>query len=316
MNHPTRRPTLSAASQGLRRRPLMGLAGLMVLTALAWPLAARAADDISVVEAVQLPAFLEHEGQRRAAEPGAVLRAGDKAVTASGSRMLLRLSDRSTVRLGEATELLIGTLASEPAGRGNARTIEIGMRLVTGVFRYATDYTSKALGHKTDLNLQMATATVGIRGTDFWTMSDAAHDAVCVFEGHVAVLRTDRPEIALDKPGAFWVTFTGQPEKPAGQATPEQLAKFISQAEMQPGQGVLLQGGRWRLVVAGGATGPQAAALRERLGVQGYPAQVVRRGAGFDVRIDQLATERDAQTVQTRLAALGVNAARIEPVAR
>ena len=304
------------ARTGVQRRHLMAVAGLLAATVAAWPAGVRAADDSTVVEAIQLPAFVERQGQRRPAQPGAVLRAGDKAVTASGSRMLLRLSDRSTVKLGEATELLIGALSATPAGRGDARNLQIGMKLVTGVFRYATDYASKAVGNRTDLNLQMATATVGIRGTDFWSMSDADHDAVCVFDGRVAVLRRDRPEIALDKPGAFWVTFTGQPEKPAGQATPEQLAKFIGQAEMQPGQGVVLQGGRWRLVVAAAASGPAADALRQRLGSQGYPSTVAAAGKGFDVRIDQFATERDAQAVQARLAALGVTAARVELAAR
>ena len=142
-------------------------------------------------------------------------------------------------------------------------------------------------------------------------MTDADHDAVCVFEGHVAVLRDARPEIDLTQPGAFWVTFTGQPEQPAGQATPAQLAKFIGQAEMQPGQGVVLQGGRWRLVVASGVRGTDAATLRERLGAQGYPTQVVRQGDAYEVRINQLATERDAQAVQTRLTALGVTASQV-----
>ena len=53
---------------------------------------------------------------------------------------------------------------------------------------------------------------MGIRGTDFWSMTDAEHDAVCLFEVHVAVQRDARPDIALTQPGAFWVTYTGQPE--------------------------------------------------------------------------------------------------------
>lgn len=306
------RPGARAAAFPIQRRTLIAGASLLLGAVALLPATARAAAaGATVVEAIQLPAFVERQGQRRPAEPGAVLRAGDKALTASGSRMLLRLSDRSTIKLGEATEFLIETLATVPEGRGGATRMTAGMRVVTGVFRYATDVTSKALGNKTELNLQLATATVGIRGTDFWAMTDADHDAVCVFEGHVAVLRDARPDIDLTQPGAFWVTFTGQPEKPAGQATPAQLAKFIDQAELQPGRGVVLQGGRWRLVVASGASNADAAALRERLGAQGYPTQVVRQGTAYDVQINQLATERDAQAVQARLQSLGVSASRV-----
>lgn len=270
---------------------------------------AHAAADATVVEAVQLPAHIERSGQRRAAEPGALLRTGDKAITDTGSRMLLRLSDRSTIRLGEATQFLIDSLDNSPSG--DARQINAGLKLITGVFRYATDYASKALGNKTTLNLELATATVGIRGTDFWAMTDADHDAVCVFEGHVAVARDAKPTIDLQKPGAFWVVFTNQPEKPAGQATPDQLAKFIGQAEMQPGKGVLLQGGEWRLVVASSVSGPDANALRTRLQDAGYPARVAAQDKGFEVRINQFATEQDAQAVLARLAPLGVTQGRV-----
>jgi hypothetical protein len=305
----TTRPTTTPFPSPTRRQWLRAGSALLAACAIATWQPARAAADSTVIEAVQLPAQVERLGQRRAAEPGAVLRAGDKAVTAAGSRMLLRLSDRSSIRLGEATEFLIQSLEREP--EGGASHLRTGLKLITGVFRYATDYSSKALGHKTGLKLELATATVGIRGTDFWAMTDADHDAVCVFEGHVAVERGSKPTIDLQKPGAFWVTFTNQPEKPAGQATPDQLAKFIGQAEMQPGQGVLLQGGPWRLVAASGASGTDAGALRDRLQAAGYPARVVPQGKGFEVRINQFATEQDAQTILARLAPLGVAQGRV-----
>ena len=156
-------------------------------------------------------------------QPGQLLRDSDKAVTADGARMLLRLPDRSAIRLGEQTQLQIQSVMTQQQGAAGTSEIKSSLRLITGVFRYATDYTSKALGNTRELNLEVATATVGIRGTDFWAMSDAAHDAVCVFEGAVAVERDGRDTIALNQPGAFWVVFTGQPEQPAGQATPAQL---------------------------------------------------------------------------------------------
>lgn len=300
MNSSTIRPPFTLS----RRASMHGLAALLAAAALGVWQPAHAAADTTVIEAVQLPAQIERQGQRRAAEPGALLREGDKAITAAGSRMLLRMSDRSTVRLGEATEFLVQTLQRSP--QDGASQISAGFKLITGVFRYATDYSSKVVGNKTDLKLDLATATVGIRGTDFWAMSDADHDAVCVFEGHVAVERGASAVADLQKPGAFWVTFTGKPEAPAGQATPDQLAKFIGQAEMRPGQGVLLQGGEWRLVAAANATGPQANELRDRLQAAGYPARVAGQGKGFEVRINQFASEQDARSVLAKLAPLGV----------
>lgn len=275
---------------------------------------AHAAPSATVVEAVQLPAWVERNGQRRPAEPGAQLRANDKAITANGSRMLLRMDDRSTIKLGEQTEFQIQSLDTRRDSAAEPSEQKSAFKLVSGVFRYATDYTSKALGNKRELNVELATATVGIRGTDFWTMSDAAHDAVCVFEGKVEVMRDAKPGIGLDKPGAFWVVFTGEPEKPVDQATPAQLAKFIDQAEMQPGSGVLLQGGRWRTVAATFNSAAPAAALRTRLQSAGYPAQTFARDGRHEVRINQFATRQDAEAVLQRLradAALGVSEGRV-----
>lgn len=298
--------TPSAVLSTARRRWLgWSLTTLALAGAATWmaPRTAHAAPASTEVEAVQLPAWVERHGQRRPAQPGIRLRSGDKALTASGARMLLRLPDRSEVKLGEVTELVIDRMDVTTRGVARPQQIDSSLRLVTGVFRYATDLASKLAGNQRQLNLKMTTATVGIRGTDFWSMTDADHDAVCVFEGKVAVLRDAKADITLEKPGAFWVTFTGQPEKPAGQATPDQLAKFIGQAELSPGSGVLVQGGRWRAVLALTSTSVQAGALRERLAADGYPAEVRPKDGKFEVRINQFATEQDARAVVDRVAA-------------
>ena len=313
--HPSAAPHALSAARSPRPFICHAL-GLLLLGAALWLSqgVARAATTSTVVEAIQLPAWVERNGQRRAAEPGVQLRATDKAITAGNARMLLRMSDRSMIKLGENTEFLIETLAVRQPQAAGPSELSATLRLVTGVFRYATDYSSKALGNKRELNLKMATATVGIRGTDFWSMTDAAHDAVCMFEGKVEVVRDAKPGVVLDKPGAFWAVFTGEAEKPAGQATPDQLAKFIGQAEMQPGKGIVLQGGRWRTVAGMLPSGVQANALRTSLQTAGYPAEVLAKDGKFEVRINQLATREDAETVLRQLqanTALGVTEGRV-----
>lgn len=288
----------------------------VALAGAAWlaPRTVHAAPAPTVIEAVQLPAWVERHGQRRPAQPGIALRNSDKAVTAAQARMLLRLPDRSEVKLGEATELVIEDMSIVRQGAARPQQINSSLRLVTGVFRYATDLASKLAGDTRRLDLKLATATVGIRGTDFWSMTDAEHDAVCVFEGKVAVQRDAKDEISLDKPGAFWVTFTGKPETPAGQATPDQLVKFIGQAELSPGSGVLIQGGRWRAVLGLLPNAARASDLREKLAAAGYPAEVLAKDGKFELRINQFATEQDARAVVQRLSAqsdLGLQAARV-----
>src|SRR5690242_14122724 len=50
------------------------------------------------VEQVQMPAWIERDGQRSPLEAGAVLRNGDHIETGAASRALLRLNDGSTGR--------------------------------------------------------------------------------------------------------------------------------------------------------------------------------------------------------------------------
>ena len=306
----------TTTAQRVKRMGIASLATAGLISALAAlsPSAHAAAAKDAVIEAVQLPAWVERNGQRRPAQPGDKLLVNDTAVTAETSRMLLRLPDRSTIKLGEKTEFRIETLATKQKGVAQPTHTQSALRLITGVFRYATDYTSKALGNTRDISLQLTTATVGIRGTDFWSMTDAEHDAVCLFEGSVAVQRESHEDILLDKPGAFWVIRTNQPEQAAGQASPEALQKFIAQAELKPGSGVLLEGGRWRTVAGLLPTAREAAEMRSRLQAAGYPADVRRKLNRFEVRINEFATEADAQAVLERLqgdASMGVIAGRV-----
>ena len=58
------------------------------------------------------------------------------------------------------------------------------LKLLDGFFRFATTAVAKAVGDRT-INVTLRTATVGIRGTDFWSMTDEEHDAACIFQGRI-----------------------------------------------------------------------------------------------------------------------------------
>lgn len=72
---------------------------------------------------------------------------------------------------------------------------------------------------------------------------------------------------------------------------------------MSPGQGILLEGGRWRVVVGLLTGASEAASLRERVRAAGYPAEMIVKAGRNEVRINQFATREDAQAVLARLQA-------------
>ena len=181
------------------------------------------------------------------------------------------------------------------------------MKLFDGFFRFATSAVAKAVGQR-EIDVNLRTATIGIRGTDFWSMTDAVHDAACLFEGKVDLATRDQGALVLDKPTAFWARFFDQPVKPVGNATPDELNKFLSSTELQPGKGVAVEGGRWRVVAATLAQAASASTLAARLRADGYPAQV--RAKAFngrnmhEVRINGLATRADAGAVLEKIRAV------------
>jgi hypothetical protein len=132
----TVRPTLQSTN-GLRKSWIARGASTLVLAAIAWGLGqpSQAAAANTVVEAVQLPAWVERQGQRRPAQPGQLLRDSDKAVTADGARMLLRLPDRSVIKLGEQTQFQIEAMVAKQQSAAGPSEIKSSLRLITGVFR-------------------------------------------------------------------------------------------------------------------------------------------------------------------------------------
>ncbi len=255
-----------------------------------------------VVEAVQMPAWTEKDGKRYPLSPGDAVSAAQTVETARAAGLVLRMPEGSLVRLGEITQLKVQKL--EVSDTNGLIAVRSDLRLLEGFFRFVTSAVAKIVGQR-ELNVSVRTATIGIRGTDFWAMTDDKHDATCLFEGTVALNTRDQGVLKLDKPTAFWVRLFDQPVKPVGNATPDELNKFLQSTEVQPGQGVAVVGGRWRVVAATQNRGASAAVLQRQLREAGYPALIKAAAVGgqsvHEVRINHLATRDDAQAILKKI---------------
>lgn len=260
--------------------------------------ATPAATKSLTVEAVQMPAWIVREGARVPLAPGDRVSTAQEVLTGDKSALVLRLPEGSIIRLGEKTRLGIQRLEVDPADGGV--NVKSDLKLFDGFFRFTTSVVAKAVGQR-QIDVNLRTATIGIRGTDFWSMTDDAHDAACLFEGKVDLATRDQGALSLDKPTAFWARFFAQPVRPVGVATPDELAKFLASTEGTPGQGIAVQGGRWRVVAGAPGSASAASALAARLRDQGYPVEIRAKTAGtatvHEVRINRLATRADAQAV-------------------
>lgn len=119
------------------------------------------AQSAAVVEGVQMPVWLERGGERKPLAVGMELKSGDAVKTGAGSRALVKLSEDSTVKLGENGSLLITEVNPESGGFFKA-----ALRIAEGAFRFTTDVLAKA--RRREVSIRVATVTAGIRGTDLW----------------------------------------------------------------------------------------------------------------------------------------------------
>jgi hypothetical protein len=95
---------------------------------------AHAAPDAQV-EAMQMPAWVERDGQRSPLEVGAALRNGDRIETGLASRIVLRLADGSTVKLGENARFELADMQRAATARG---IFKATLSVIEGAFRFTT----------------------------------------------------------------------------------------------------------------------------------------------------------------------------------
>ena len=168
----------------------------------------RAAPPQAVVEAVQMPAWVERGGARVPLAPGMGLQPNDELRTGADARLLLKLADGSSVKLGEAAQLRLTTIATR---KDNVFTS--AMNVLQGAFRFTTDALART--RRRDVTVTVATVTAGIRGTDLWGKAAADRDIVCLIEGRVEVSRQGDPTVTMDQPLSFYIAPRGSRRCPS-----------------------------------------------------------------------------------------------------
>jgi len=259
--------------------------------------AARAAP-LAVVEAVQMPAWLERGGASTPLVPGAELRDRDQLKTGANSRLLLRMADGSFVKLGEKASLGLDGMR---LSRDNV--FEAAMRVAEGAFRFTTQAAAKFRGRR-EVNITVATVTAGIRGTDLWGKSTPDRQVVCLIEGKIEVTPPGESPISMDQPLSFYIRDKGQ-SQPVATVPLDQLKEWAAETETQPGQGVSKRGGKWKITAASGLTHNQALTLYGDLRQAGYPAEIiparVKDQRVYNVRLSHFETRIDAEFVASKL---------------
>jgi hypothetical protein len=254
------------------------------------------AQPAAVVDGVQMPAWLERNGRRVPLVPGMELRAGDRITTGNGSRVLVKLSEGSVVKLGENGTLRLTEL--QPA----KELFKAALHVLEGAFRFTTDIVAKA--RKREVSVRVAQVTAGIRGTDFWGRSRADRQIVCLIEGAIEVGAEGEQAVTMDKPLQFYQRDKGQTQ-PVGFVAADQIAKWSQETEIEAGKGAVRLGGKFSVQLAAADTQDGALAVYDQVRAAGYPAEIAPRKVAdklvYYVRIRHLPSRAEAQALAAQL---------------
>lgn len=255
----------------------------------------RPADVVAVqVEAVQYPAWLDRGGYSVPLTPGIALRESDTLRTGANARVQLKLSEGSTVKLGENARFIVEKVQD----RGLFRSV---MHVAYGAFRFTTG--ALGIGRKRDIQIRVRTITAGIRGTDLWGKSADARDLVCLLEGKISVRADEREPVTLDQPRDFYQRAReGEPQ--LGRVDEKQVQEWAKETEIAAGGAAARQGGRWSVIASKFYNRGDALALSRELRAHGYPAEVVAIADVQRVEIRGLADEAAARAVMANIRAV------------
>lgn len=171
---------------------------------------------------------IERNGVKFPGVRGVQLKQGDIIRTADKGEAVVGFVDGSAVAMRTNTQFSLDKYQTR--GRPEERSKVIG--LAVGTLRYVSAVFGS--GQKMDTSLQTATATIGIRGTDFEmtylgnnrASGDSPGTYVRVISGLVAVTGKDGSEVEV---GAAQSAFAGEPQlAPMGGGSPPPASRRLS----------------------------------------------------------------------------------------
>ncbi len=239
---------------------------LIVVLSLLVTLSAHAAPN-ALVQAVQMPAWLHRDANITPLRVGTTLHNGDKLVTGINARVYVLTADGSTVKLGESAALTLDGLSTSG---GTDSIFSAVLKVGKGAFRFTTGALQKLKGR--NVTVKVASATLGIRGTDVWGKDSDEQGVVCLIEGKIEVTGADKQPFVMDQPLSFYKMPKGAEALPVAPVDPGQLMKWAIETDIA--QPAARLGGKWKVNL-----------LTARDRQSALTAYDVWRGAGYDVRL-------------------------------
>ena len=256
------------------------------------------AEPDALVQAVQMPAWLQRGASTVPLRVGAELRNGDKLVTGANARIYVQTADGSTVKLGENATLALDGLSQKRAEQSLFNAV---LNVAKGAFRFTTSSLAKLKGR--DVTVRVAGATIGIRGTDVWGKDGSEQGVVCLIEGKIDVTGVDNEQFVMDQPLSFYKMPKGAAPLPVAPVDMEQLKKWAVETEIA--QPAMHLGGKWKVDLLTFTEERAALAAYDQWRTAGYDVRLkpaaLADGWTYTLRIHGLADRAEAEKLATQL---------------
>jgi len=248
-----------------------------------------------VIEALQMPAWVERDGVKQPLKPGTPINSGDIVTTGQSARILIRLEEGSLVKLGENGKLALDKV--QPAEQSSGIFAAL-LNVAKGAFRFTTTELGK--NRQRDVKVKIGVVTAGIRGTDIWGRSNNEKDILCLIEGNITAQREGESEFAMNDPLSFYIVPKNKPALPVAPVPGAKLASWAQQTETQAGMGVLTTDGRWAVNIMSLQNEQAANRIQKKLNHAGYATQIqeaiINDQSWLRLRVKGFATREDAHS--------------------
>ena len=252
-----------------------------------------------VVKGIKMPAWIERAGVRSPVKLGMELQDADVLITGENARLLLESADGSDIKLGQQANLKISGLTKK---RDEKSIFKIILDVTQGAFRFTTSSIVKS--RERDVTVKIATATIGIRGTDVWGRDDINNPfgVVCLIEGKISVTGEDKKEFLMDQALSFYKMPKGSAALPVAPVDSEQITKWAAETEIPKDEGSVRKGGKWKINLIT-LEGQQAVlAAYQEMQTAGYDVKILPlENNQYRLRITSLASKAEAQALALQL---------------
>ena len=257
---------------------------------------------LATVEQVQAPAWRQRDSEVRPLAPGMELRSGDQVRTGADARVYLRLAEGSRVKLGENASFAMHSRSLAPQ-----RLFKGALDVLAGAFRFTTGALARVRGQR-ELQIRVATATIGIRGTDVWGKATQERDLVALIEGQIELSRNG---IAVPIAPMQYLDAAKGGEAEVRLLDAATLARIARETEIERGDGAMqvLRSGKssapWLVSLARAESSNAALALFDHAREAGYAATIRPISQDnawlYDVLLRGFASADDARLAAERL---------------